>query len=296
MFLKLHKPDNKINYLMNLEGRCDLSQEDRTTLFGYRMGYEGEKYFYDLLSEIEGGLQLWDITLKESSKAQFDFLIIAGGTVFHFDVKNYSGNYTYIDGIFKKENGSVDQTIMTQLKRADLILPQFLMRNGFDYDHESRIVFVNENFHLHNFNGDKSIKFAEQIPSILSYFKDIGPPTNEDYRLAKALIKANVIENRRIAYYDYANLRKGYRCPRCKRYGGVEVIPNRKNVMCKCGRKMMKSQYIEECAKQVWILKNDEFKVQEIAGWSGCDSRTVQRALKKYCSYSGDKKGRNYRF
>ncbi|MCU7558128.1 nuclease-related domain-containing protein [Macrococcus capreoli] len=296
MFLKLHEPDRKISYLMNIDGRCKLSEDDGRTLFGYQLGYEGEHYFYQLLNEVTGGLKLWDITLKESSKAQFDFVVIGEGTVYHFDVKNYSGIYTYIDGLFKKENGSVDQTIMTQLKRADIILSQFLMRNGYRYHHESRIVFVNESFRLKNFNGDSCIKFPNQVHDIINHLKQLGPPTQEDYRLARALIEANDPDVRRFAYYNFESLRKGYKCPKCKRYGRVTVLPNRKTVVCVCERKMAKSDYITECARQMWILKNAPFKIQEIAAWSGCDKKTVQRALKKYCHYSGDKRARMYWF
>lgn len=296
MFLKLHEPNQTIQYLMNVDGRCELSEDDGRALFGYQLGFEGEYYFYQLLNEVEGGVKLWDITLKESSKAQFDFLVIGEGMVYHFDVKNYSGNYTYIDGLFKKDNGSVDQTIMTQLKRADLILSQFLKRNGYRYQHVSRIVFVNETFSLKNFNGDACINFPSQIPGIINHLKQLGSPTQEDYRLARALIEADVEDNHRFVYYDYETLRKGYKCPRCKRYRRVSVVPNRKTVACVCGRKMSKSNYISECARQVWILKNAPFKIQEIAAWSGCDKRTVQRALKKYCHYSGGKRARIYWF
>lgn len=296
MFLKLHEPDNKISYLMNVDGRCNLTKDDRTALFAYQAGLAGESQFYEQLQGVEGGLKLWDITLKESSKAQFDFLIIGDGKIFHFDIKNYSGEYTYIDGLFKNNRGSVDQTIISQLKRADIILPQFLIRKGFQYEHVSRIIFVNENFVLRNFNGDEYIKFAGQIPGILDYLKRLGPPTDEDYRLAKALIAANVVDNYRFAYYDYGQMKKGYRCPGCKRFERVKVAIKRKNVVCVCGRMMTKSEYILECAKQVWSLKNAPFKIQEIADWSQCDKRTVQRALKKFCKYDGVNRGRNYYF
>ncbi|WP_414048773.1 nuclease-related domain-containing protein [Macrococcus animalis] len=296
MFLKLHEPDNEISYLLNVDGRCELTKDDRTRLFAYQLGYEGEDYFYRLLNEVEGGLKLWDITLKESSKAQFDFLVIGDGTVYHFDVKNYSGNYTYIDGLFKKDNGSVDQTIMTQLKRADLILSQLLIRKGFGYQHVSRIVFVNDKFNLKNFNGDNCIKFASQIPSIINYLKQLGPPTDEDYRLARALIEANVLHDRRFVYYDYKRMRKGYRCPNCKRYEMVEIVGRMKYVSCKCGRKLSKLDYIVECARQVWTLKNTSFQVKEISEWSKCEIKTVQRALMGSCKYSGKNKGRKYWF
>ncbi|WP_414053163.1 nuclease-related domain-containing protein [Macrococcus equi] len=296
MFLKHHEPDNKIKYLMNVDGRCELTPDDSVTLYAYQMGYEGESYFYEMLNTVEGSIKLWDITLKESSKAQFDFLVIGGGWILHFDVKNYTGDYTYIDGLFKKDNGKVDQTIISQLKRADIILPQFLMKNGFNHQHESRIIFVNERFNLKNFNGDNAIKFAGQIPSIIEYLKQLGPPTDEDYRLAHALIQANVVEERRFPYYDYSLMKKGYRCPACRRFGKVEVVERLKYVTCMCGRKISKLDYITECAQQVWILKNAPFQIKEIAEWSKCELKTVQRALKKKCSYSGMNKGRSYWF
>ncbi|WP_313018264.1 nuclease-related domain-containing protein [Macrococcoides bohemicum] len=296
MFLKLHEPDNKMSYLMNVDGRCNLTKDDRTALFAYQIGFAGENYFYEQLQAVEGGLKLWDITLKESSKAQFDFLIIGDGKIFHFDTKNYSGEYTYIDGIFKNNRGRVDQTIISQLKRADLILPQFLMRNGFQYEHVSRIIFVNENFVLRNFNGDQYVKFAGQIPGIIDYLKKLGPPTDEDYRLAKALISADVVDNHRFAYYDYTQMKKGYRCPKCKRFGYVEVASRKKYVACRCGRRLSKLDYITEAARQVSILKNEPFQIKEIAEWSNCEIKTVQRTLLNSCMFKGKNKGRVYWF
>ena len=90
MIAKYHETNDKLLLLHELQGRLDLSKSDYDLLRRYLSGLEGERKFLDVMGEIDGVVILWDIYLEDYS-AQFDFLVLAGRYVFHFDVKHYSG-------------------------------------------------------------------------------------------------------------------------------------------------------------------------------------------------------------
>lgn len=94
MFIKVHHPDQYIQYLLAVEDRITLQENDRINLFRYKSGLSGERMFYNLLKNILEGIKIWDITLDNNGSSQYDFLIVVDKVIYHFDVKNYSGVYT----------------------------------------------------------------------------------------------------------------------------------------------------------------------------------------------------------
>ena len=147
MIAKYHETNDKLLLLHELQGRIRLSRSDNDTLLRYLSGLEGERKFLDVMGEIDDVVILWDIYLEDYS-AQFDFLVLAGRYVFHFDVKHYSGVYAYKDGLFKSANGRVNKRLMMQLTGSEAGLKQFLLNHGFHYKVTSRVVFMNESFQL----------------------------------------------------------------------------------------------------------------------------------------------------
>lgn len=296
MFLKLHERDDKMSYLLEVENRHMLNQEDSRILYAYQMGYAGELELYNQLMTINGGLKIWDITLNKYDTAQYDFLIIGKGMIHHIDVKNYTGEYTYIDGMFKREKGKVDQQLITQMKRANFMLAALLFDHKCNYKFDSHILFINDSFKLKTKERLDNVMFVKDIQPMLDYVDQLGSPTEEDYTMAQLLLDNHLPLRPRIHYYDFNSLRKGYKCPLCKRIAQVDVVKSRKTVNCKCGKQMLKMDYILACAEQLWMLKRHPFKISEIVNWSGCDVKTVQRVLVKKCMYKGENKGRVYWF
>ncbi|MGV2875489.1 nuclease-related domain-containing protein [Macrococcus capreoli] len=115
MFLKLHAPDDYINYLLTAEFRTTLDHNDYRNLQQYKRGLQGERKFYNLIKDIKGIVCLWDLVLNINGEVQYDFLIISNKRIIHIDIKNYSGIYHYQDGNFQNESGYVHQGLISQL-------------------------------------------------------------------------------------------------------------------------------------------------------------------------------------
>ncbi|WP_313020181.1 hypothetical protein [Macrococcoides bohemicum] len=77
MFIEAHYPDLYIQYLLAVEDRITLQENDRINLYRYKMGVAGERALYELLRNIFEGISIWDITLENNGSSQYDFIIVA---------------------------------------------------------------------------------------------------------------------------------------------------------------------------------------------------------------------------
>lgn len=77
MFIKAHYPDLYIQYLLAVEDRITLQENDRFNLYRYKIGVAGERASYEFLKNIFEGISIWDITLENNGSSQYDFIIVA---------------------------------------------------------------------------------------------------------------------------------------------------------------------------------------------------------------------------
>ncbi|ULG73588.1 nuclease-related domain-containing protein [Macrococcus brunensis] len=169
MFLTRHQPSEYIHYLLAADKRVALSQADDRVLKNYLKGYEGEKYFYERSCGY-GGLKLWDVSLMSPGLAQYDFIHIYNGKVYHFDIKNYTGNVRRVGQQFVSDGDYYYQDIFSQLNRADFYLSNFLRTHGFQNEVISRIVFINPQLTLIEDAPDPRIVKPSQVEQVIHFF------------------------------------------------------------------------------------------------------------------------------
>lgn len=169
MFIKTHLRSDYYRYLQAVEGRQTLDDVDHLNRRNYTKGIDGEKAFYTLLMPC-GGIKLWDLALRTPALSQYDFLVIYGQTLFHFEVKNFSGQYRIVNHQFVSEHDHVHHDVLSQLNRAHYHLQKVLMKNGFDLKVVSKVVFVNEDFHLSGPIEQQDIIMKSGLKEISRFF------------------------------------------------------------------------------------------------------------------------------
>lgn len=164
MLLKPHLPDEYINYLLAAQHRIVFNSVDEHQLTKYMLGVEGENRFFGMPSD--HNVKLRDLTLELNGRAQYDIIVICNQKVFHFDIKNFSGTYKLQNEHFISKRGNVHTDLLSQLTRAETILQNFSHHHQFHYKVIGRIVFINTNFRLKQYNGSDKILFTiSLIPS-----------------------------------------------------------------------------------------------------------------------------------
>ncbi|WP_419895480.1 nuclease-related domain-containing protein [Macrococcus psychrotolerans] len=293
MIAKFHETNDKLLLLYELYGRLDLSKSDYDLLRRYLSGLEGERKFLDVMGEIDGVVILWDIYLEDYS-AQFDFLVLAGQYVFHFDVKHYSGVYAYRDGLFKSANGRVNKRLMMQLTASEAGLKQFLLKYGFHYKVTSRVVFMNESFQLIG-DTDKYILFYYDIGRVVDYLKGNAGICEDMMRLSETLIAHHGDESKfyNTDDYDMDDIKRGIRCPKCRRVGMIRDVKGHK-YQCRCGHRVSNREAVDIVYRMLELFRVDKIRKCDLNRHLEMPNRTLQRILSKHYIKKGINRGIYY--
>lgn len=294
MLLKKHQRTYYYDYLCRLNGRVVLETIDYQNLIKYLKVYEGEHIFFDYIKDFNSLVRIWDITLDVFGTAQYDFLLIANDTVIHIDIKNYSGNYRFDNGNFISEKGYVHQGLISQLERAHFKLEQFLKLNHFTYKVSSRILFINPEFQLQNYQGNSKIIFYNQLSEVLSYLESLTS-NDQDLNLGMILVNHHTEKTYdRIHYYPYETIKKGVRCKQCNKINSYSEISQR-IVICRCGYTISKHDYILEAIQDISMFKPEGFTRNELEKYTNINATTLKRYLQNYCVKIGSFKDAKYK-
>lgn len=256
-------------------------------------GLEGERKFLDVMGEIDGVVILWDIYLEDYS-AQFDFLVLAGRYVFHFDVKHYRGVYEYKDGLFKSANGRVNKRLMMQLTGSDAGLKQFLLKHGFHYKVTSRVVFMNESFQLIG-DTDKYILFYYDLGRVVDYLKGNAGICEDMMRLSETLIAHHGDDAKFYSTddYDMDDVKPGIRCPKCRRVGMIRDVKGHK-YQCRCGHRVSNREAVDIVYRMLELFRVDKIRKCDLNRHLEMPNRTLQRILSKHYIKKGINRGIYY--
>lgn len=282
MFKKVHQPPDYTAYLLAAENRIPLNTVDQMTLTNYLKGCAGEEQYYQHALQFHG-LHFWNIALKNPGHAQYDFLHIHQQKLFHIDIKNYSGEVLMNGSQLITKSDYHYQDILTQLDRADYYLKKFVKQQGFNIEVISRILFINPDFLLKNYNNDPRILLPAQLPQLINYFTKETVISSEEFQLANKLIQHHQTVNphERIVYYPFNDMRKGIRCPKCRQIG-MKAPSKKQTIVCRCGYRCSKSDILKLSIDEMLMLKNAPLRRIEIEQWTGMNWRSILRVLNQH--------------
>src|SRR5699024_5085000 len=121
MFITERNKSKRHVYFETLSGRAELDRKEAADLARYRSGYSGEcesdavldAFRYDLYSVFR---YRW--TQAGVSEDQFDALIVVDNVLTANVIKNYSGNYSYDNGVWRVRGHQISVDPVSQLSRA----------------------------------------------------------------------------------------------------------------------------------------------------------------------------------
>lgn len=295
MFIKTAVKPPHLVYLDEVQGRTHMIETDRKKYMNLKLGYEGEKKVYDYLNQFENGVCIWDIRLDLSGEIQYDFFIIVNGHIIILEVKNWFGNYTYRDGNLKSQSGFVNRNVFSQASNERDKFEAFCYENNIHYKIVNQVVFVNETFQVINEVDDLEINGMETVEKIAQYMNRFEI-TEEDIAVGEFIVKHHLekSKNEDNHKYPYQIMRRGLKCPVCRKFLKVERSAKKK-IKCKCGHVMDKSEAIRESFRNIEMLKRDCVTASEVGEWLDISSTRIRKVLNEYCIKIGTNKGRKYK-
>ncbi|WP_414045595.1 nuclease-related domain-containing protein [Macrococcus equi] len=294
MFLKVRELNLYERYILEVKERCWIEKYDEDNLFTLEKGLRGEEYFYYMFKDCAGGAKIWDLRLKHKGRNQYDFIIVSKGRIVHFDTKYYEGHYNYVNGIFKSKSDYVISNPLFKLETQHARLKLLVDKLGLDYEVKSYVVFVGEQFQVTGYNGDDRILFDQDLKKIFKSLNTVEV-TSEDIQVARMLMEYHddSDEYQRIFYYEFEEMKKGVKCPKCRNF-----LPSNRNrlkkVKCQCGCEITKKEIVKLAFDAIYLLKNRGVTVGDIAMFSGIGRTTIKEVLKNKCQRIGIQRGSKY--
>ncbi|GGI42142.1 nuclease-related domain-containing protein [Mammaliicoccus stepanovicii] len=280
------------NYLIAIQNRYEIAQLN-SEMKQFIKGLEGEVYFKQLLKKQHNILYINNLNLNFKNRVQIDFLVISDQSIYHFEVKHYSGDYYIRDNQFTNSHGNIFSTPFQQIERANHEIQQIMDQNYINRELKSFLVFTHPTFTL-----------KSPLPSNINSLM----PT-ELYKLSNMFSNYKPQENRKIfqifkeAHSDfsqfYQNITKipfnyinpGLKCYKCHQIECIKYEDNKVYTYCNhCQRKLdRKSLYLFNL-KELYFCKGEQFTVTEGTNW--CRAKniyTIKRVCDKYFKYNVEK-------
>ena len=274
-------------HLEILGKRAALDGKEKRNLERYRSGYEGEMEYDRVLDEVghESMYVFRDIWLGiGDSKVQLDALIVADNLLIVNEIKNYSGNYSYENGVWKVRNQQISEDPVSQISTAANKLLRLRYESGLQFEVQKEIVFVNP-YMIFDPTDYKNGDLFVMRNRLKQYFRNFH--NNTFGRSAKVL--AEEVARRIISpphpapSADISRLKLGINCYKCQSF---DVSKKRFWYECRqCGYTEPFERIVVRSAIEFSVLFPAEKvtcrAIHEFLGKS-VNYQTIQRRLSRY--------------
>lgn len=272
-----------------LAGRAELGEKETFDLGRHRSGYEGEMAYDTVFDEV-GHDHLYifrDIWLRiDNGDVQFDSLIVADNILIVNEIKNYSGNYTFENAVWKVRGRQISEDPVSQINRAAGKLVKLRNETGFQFDIQKEIIFINPYF-IFALGDTGSSNLFVMRNRLKQYFRSLH--NNTAGRSAKVLseevVKRIIEDPYPVPVTDCSRLKLGVNCWRC---GGYDIYMKRFSTFCReCRYSEPVERLIVRSVIEYAVLFPEEAvtKKKIVDFLDGLiDLQRTQRLMKKYFS------------
>lgn len=294
MIIKPCIPSKELLFFRSLNARLELSQKDHHHYVVLEKGFNGEKNFNLLLEDYPTEcLTLNDLLLeKNTTLFQIDTLLIAPKKIYHFEVKNFEGDYFIDKDIWYSASTKIEiVNPLSQLERSRSLLRRLLQDLGSTLSLESYLIFINPQFMLYHAPLNSSIIFPTQLDRFMKKLNLSSLLINGSHnKLADKIISQHKTDCpfSRIPHYTYDDLQKGIICPECHSFLSKY---KEMNLICEtCGNvenwEIAVLRSVEELKR---LFPGRKITTNGVYDWCrGIKSnKAIRRILIKYFSLSG---------
>lgn len=258
-----------------LSRRMSLEPKDKNYYNSLVLGYEGEVFFDRKVKETisKEALYIADLLIDVNGKsAQIDALLITDKCIYVFEIKNYSGEYTYNENDLQNSNGYLISNPVDQLKRSLTLLTQLLKQWNVSIPISGKVVFVNQSFTLFMKEAHDNIILPTQLNSFLVNLNGQANSLSSTSRvIGKRLLNINkkeVLYQKQLPLYNYSELKKGIKCIQCNSFN---IMQTQRSCVCQdCRQQMRLSDCILSAIDEYRVLNHQkQLKTVDIYEWSG---------------------------
>ncbi|EXJ24111.1 hypothetical protein ADIAL_0422 [Alkalibacterium sp. AK22] len=300
--IKDRKASQWFTGLTYLNERLKLSQETRLELLNQQKGWEGERKFDDLIKEylMCEALVLNDLLLSYSGKScQIDTLVITSDKVILYEIKNYQGNFTMLNGQLQTASGKPLGNPTVQLSRTGALIERMLDDWGIDRTFESFVMFIHPHFHLYLSSETDPFIFPAQI---IAHLTCMSKQTKALDKMAHYLAdKLLSVQRQEVPYqkvlpaYTFEECSKGLSCLKCS---SLKLTVTQRKVYCRqCRHKASMQETLYFNIEQFrFLFPNKPITTRSVAEWTGLHpkNKRLNRLLNTHYTRKGVAKSIHY--
>jgi hypothetical protein len=292
MEAKKRTPSKELQILEILSYRGKLSEREEQHYLNLKKGYEGEVMFDQILhNQLQQECYIIkDLLFKiNNNKFQIDTLIVFQDLIEFYEIKNFEGEYTFErDNFYKHSNFKITNP-EHQLNRAETLLQQLLLSQGYNVPIKSSVVFVNPEFTLYNAPHNKPFILPSQINSLLKRLNaNNSKLTNRSKIISDKLISLHQEDSPydKLPTYSYDQLKKGISCKHCYSFS-IKIAGH----YCYCNncdeREKLADAVIRSTQQLLLLFPNKTITTNEVYDWCSIipSKQRIRRILQKRLNY-----------
>lgn len=273
-----------------LQSRMTLPAKDERYFSSLMTGYEGEELFDRKVGNLinKDAVFISDVLLNINGKTtQIDAILLTGTYIYIFEVKNFSGEFTFDGKEFKHVNGYVTVNPIEQLNRSVTLFSQLLKQWNVSVPVIGKVVFINKFFTLFTPEPPCHVLLPTQLETFLTQLNNqIHPMTNSVRVLANRILTMNQEEvafQKQLPEYDYDFLKKGLGCIKCKKF---DLIITQRSCRCKvCEyQSSVQAAILQSIDEYKLLFPNRKLITVDLFDWMGgaVSSYVIKNTLKTH--------------
>lgn len=267
------KERRKTDYLKGLEylnTYMELNDEVKRDLINMEKGYTGEELFDTLVKQYLTSqfIVMNDLLLTyKGTSFQIDSLIISKDAITIFEVKNYSGEYTYTSGQFYSLSGHEITNPMNQLNRTKNMMRKIMKDWDINLSLEAYVVFINPQFTLYNANPNDPVLLPTKVEDYLFKLNNQSLALDKDHHyMAKKFSDFHqdcVPFQKQLPDYNLSIMSRGITCSHCLSF---DLSLTQRKSVCKncCTETILDSLILDNIKKFIFLFPDTKLTVSRL--------------------------------
>lgn len=267
--------------------------KDRFKLELLKKGVAGEDKVIETLEKFgkNDWIVLRNLWLQFHSPFEYDIVLLTRHCLQIFEVKNYTGNFTYENGACMENGRKMDFDIIQQTRRNVIRMQRIFEHVPNPPKVKGALIFAGENNQVKINSPVEDIEIL-QLTDLYEYIKRLIEEENAHYsnpidanEVMSHLEKLEVIHPyppEILSKSAIKKLRTGIQCARC---GNFHLEQKKYYVICSCGYHESREEAIIRTACEYGVLRHGlNFTVGEILAFIDCQASSsyVRKIFKKH--------------
>lgn len=285
-----------LEFLTEMNDRDVLDTSQKQELYRLERGVAGEQMVRAYLEEFgqDNWVVLTNLWLYEYGLFEIDCLLLTDTDIYLFEIKNYNGDFKYINSQCYFSEDVISHNPISQTQRCKVNLQNILAAAGIRLNVNAVLIFTGEHadIDIQDYIEDLDVLTINQFRKLIYAIADTereklnsGQRKLNHRRILQIIQRGkrkSPYQPKPLTVLEQAKLRKGIKCAKC---GQFDLDTARAYLICSCGLHEPREMAIVRTICEYGLINFDKDLIpSEVCAFFGGDLslRSCYRYLNKY--------------